>query len=358
MPRGKTKEKKLVINLGNMHEYMYLSITNFAAYALLLTLGVNAPFEGVPLDVNAIRSKLGDINSEIKMRLDKSKSGRIGSDKLRECASDFIKGHGDYLIREEDFGVVVDLSTNCLMRYEVREFTRVFGGVDEEWINYGGVELPLVKLALLGSAMTYVGKVFSGGRKAPVYYLFLDIDPQLKDLRPKVYGRVHGFLASLGSSDSEGDSNNGKRRKKKKVSTDDVSQVAKIVVPAALVLTSLGNRDLVKKVLNSGIVMHLVYDEGDAMFDLTRIADTIWRAGLAGHITLLAGAIWGGDKTLLDLLNDVSQAVFEVTNTGNLLPIYRYVRSVTSLVSNGMISGDLGIKLIDSLAPVGGLRWS
>ena len=353
MARDKPRERKLVINLENMHEYMHLSITNFAAYALLLTLGVNDPFEERPLNVNVIKSGLEVINNEIRTRVEKSKKRKIGSSSLRECAGDFIKEPGDYLIREEDLGVIVDLSTNCLMRFEVREFTRVFGGVDEEWRDFGGVDLSLVKLAILGSDMTYVGKVFGRGRDTSVYYLFLDIDPLL---RARVYGRVRGFLASLSSSDSD----SGSRRKRKKsngASPDDVSQVARIVVPAALVLTGLGSRDAVRRALDSGIIMHLVYDEGDAVFDLTRIADTIWRAGLAGHITFLAGAIWSGDKVLVDLLNDATQAVFEATNTGNLLPIYTYVRSVVSLVGSGRVSEDLGGKLIESLRPVGGLRW-
>ena len=352
MARGGAVSRDLVITLENMHEYMHLSITNFAAYALLLT-NVGNPFEGKPLGVDVVRKGLESINGEVMARI--SKSGRIGSDSLRECAGDFIKGPEDYLIREEDFGVLVRLSTNCLMRYEAREFVRAFGGGAKEWIRFGSVELPLVKLALLGSAMTYVGRVF-GGNHNSVYYLFLDIDPLL---RGRVYGRVRGFLASLGGGGDEGDggNNDGGRRKGRKrvVSPDDVSQIAKVVVPAALVLTGLGGEELVKSALKGGIVMHLVSDTGDAMFDLTRIAETIWRAGLAGHITLLAGAVRSGDKALLELLNDVSQAVFEAANTGDLLPIYRYVRSLVSLVGSGRVSGELGGKLIESLAPVGGL---
>ena len=267
-------ESSITITLENLYLYNYLSYANFASYALLLTLGIKDPFLGKPVDPSQVKAGINDINNEImriiknkeeetgekgrkKKRGGKTKNARIGSNKLNDCFSrrkeKIITTTQDYFLKEEDFDKTCTINTYCFMDFEVRELIRVFGGGGDELRKSAKSSLAVAKLALLGSELTWVGKVFGGDED---YLLFLDIDPSIK---ADVYPKVRDFFRRI----SRG-------------LADEVSQVAKVVAPAAIVLTSLYNSGQnVKSVIRNGVIIHLVSDNGDTMFDLTRIMDSI-----------------------------------------------------------------------------------
>ena len=330
-----------IVTFETLHLYNYLSYANFASYALLLTLGVKDPFLGEPVDPSQVRARINLINNEIITIINNKR--RVGSPRLNKCFSSgsrkksrLISTPQDYQLRDDDFDRNdVDINTNCFMEFEVKEYTRVFGGRGIELRNFGKTNAAIAKLALLGSELTWVGKVFGGDE---VYFLFLDIDPSVRN---GVYPRVRDFFRRI---------SNGL--------ADEVSQVAKIIAPAGIILMSLysAHQD-VKEVINNGVIMHLVSNNGDTVFDLTRIMDAMWRLGLAGHINILASNIDPRNTLVIDLLNKVSQAVYETVNTGNLLPVYEYTRYVISAIKDGEIKDDLASSIMNSLTILEGLRW-
>lgn len=346
----KYKKTATVIDFNNLHRYKHLSYAWFVRYSLILTINPPSDPLEAPISPDIVEEALDDINERIKKLLEAKKSRgkktKKNSSKWKACPPNL--SNEDDLLTLSDFKEYVNLTTECFMDFEIKEFVRVFGGGGTEVRTTVRALKAIAKLAKLGRILTSIG----GST-----FLFLDIDFALQS---RVYGPVLSFMKLINEN---------------KPLADKVSYAVRLVAPSAIIIDTLVKERLseqIKDLINKGVIMHVISDSGDSVIDLTSIVKAIHELRLAGHVSALTSILQHethkedrqqakargrrsdstlnqSGKTAVDLLNKVSQTVIEYVDSHSLVPIYEYIRYAVTMLEKEEVKRELGMEEADKL---------
>ena len=310
--------KGIIIDLGDLARYRYLSLAWFARMAVAWLVGQD-------LFVELVNS----VDSIINRAVEVVEKLRLG-EKERGDVLEYLRGSED-----------VDLNTEHFMRWEVKERTRVFGGGGRKVSESFSVRPYVFGLYLLGRGLTRVG----GGT-------YLLIEPQLYlgyfslslEAFREFYNTIRGFVAEF---EREGGNNEGR-----------VSETAFMTALAGLVINSLRRhnvstcliRELVgvpcgrtgvgegRENVGNALVLYMVSKDGVTPLDLTGLVrgilglERLFGVGVSRTLASLAGGFAnrkrGGDIT--NIMNLLGDAVFRYSITGDLGPVYNMIRTVAT----------------------------
>jgi hypothetical protein len=293
-----------VIDLNNLVKYKHLSFAWFARMAVAWVAGQD-PFEGLTDPIEEVLNKA--INEVEALKLDKKR--RV------EILDDLKDNKPDNLSANEHF-----------MRWEVKEYRRVFGGRSGLVKDCFYAIKYVIGLSMLGREVT---KVY--GKE----YLLMEPHGYLRYLAPTKYREFYSTIRDFVRVYEK------KRANKER----NISEVAFMTTLAGLVINKLRKYEVVsyrirRIIEDSGdsLVLYLVSKDGITPLNLTGLVDHIlrleWVFGL-GLSRALAGLARGfvsprrgGGNDVVDSMNTVGDAVFRYSITGDLGYIYNMVRTV------------------------------
>jgi hypothetical protein len=295
-----------VIDLNNLVKYKHLSFVWFARMAVAWVAGQD-PFERLTDPINSIIDKA--INETEALKLDEKR--RV------EILDDLKDNKPDNLSANEHF-----------MRWEVKEYRRVFGGRGDNVKDCFYAIKYVIGLSMLGREVT---KVY--GKE----YLLMEPHEYLRYLGPTEY---RGFYSTIRDFVREYE----KRRANKE---RNINEVAFMTTLAGLVINKLRKYGVdsykIRRIIeDSGgsLVLYLVGKNGITPLNLTSLVDHILRLewvfglglsrALAGLARGFAGPRRGGGGDVIDSMNTVGDAVFRYSITGDLGYIYNMIRTVTA----------------------------
>jgi len=290
------KKCGVVIDLDDLVKYRHLSFAWFARMAIAWLVGQDPFEEPVPI---------GEVLDSAVREVEEL---GLGSDLL-----------GD--LRSSEPG---NLSVNKhFMKWESKEFMRVFGGRGDRTADYFCAKKYVIGLSMLGRELTRVY-----GKK----YLLMEPHAYLRYLAPTEYREFYNSIQNF------------VREYERRGGNEGLSETAFMIALAGLVINKLRKYGVdsykIRKIIeDSGgsLVLYLVSRDGITPLNLTNLVDHILRLewvfglGLSRALAGLAGKFVGSRRgDVIDSMNTVGNAVFKYTTTGDLGYIYNMIRTVTT----------------------------
>lgn len=289
-----------VIDLNNLVKYRHLSFAWFARMAVAWVAGQD-PFKELTDPIEEVLNKA----------INKARDLGLGGDLLRDLQS----SEPDNLGVNEHF-----------MRWEVKEYRRVFGGRGGLVKDCFYAIKYVIGLSMLGREVT---KVY--GKE----YLLIEPYGYLMYLAPTEYREFYNSIRNFVREYE-------RRRANKE---RNISEVAFMTALAGLVINRLRRYGVdsykIRRIIedsSDSLVLYLVGRNGITPLNLTSLVDHILRLewvfglglsrALAGLARGFAGPRRGGD--IIDPLNTVGDAVFRYSITGDLGYIYNMIRTITA----------------------------
>ena len=301
--KGKCPGPVEVIDLNNLVEYKHLSFAWFARMAVAWVAGQD-PFKKLTDPIEEVLNKA--INEVEALKLDEER--RV------EILDDLKDNKPDNLSADKHF-----------MRWEAKEYRRVFGGGGGLVKDCFYAIKYVIGLSMLGREVT---KVY--GKE----YLLMEPHEYLRYLAHTGYREFYSTIRDFVRVYEK------KRANKER----NINEVAFMTALAGLVINKLrkyevGSYRIRRIIEDSGdsLVLYLVGKDGVTPLNLTSLVDHIlrleWAFGL-GLSRALAGLARGfvsprrGGGDIIGLMNTVGDAVFRYSITGDLGYIYNMVRTV------------------------------
>lgn len=287
-----------VIDLNNLVKYKHLSFAWFARMAVAWVAGQD-PFKGLTDPIEEVLNKA----------VSEAEGLGLGDDLLKNLRS----SEPDNLSANKHF-----------MRWEVKEYRRVFGGRSGLVKDCFYAIKYVIGLSMLGREVT---KVY--GKE----YLLMEPHGYLRYLAPTGYREFYSTIRDFVREYEK------KRANKER----NINEVAFMTTLAGLVINKLRKYEVksyrIRRIIedsSDSLVLYLVSKDGITPLNLTSLVDHILRLewvfglglsrALAGLARGFASPRRGGD--IIDLMNTVGDAVFRYTITGDLGYIYNMIRTV------------------------------